>query len=192
MDADNLPDPGIRTFLVEQQRISRLPAFVQDDCGDGSDFPDIPFAYSPVETKQPNLLPETLNRKPSAKYKSTRLKKVSQDEWLTIDNTYKNMHAARESLLTKNNAECVQVCGDGEPACEELLQEVAKLLTSKYPERFSIKTSNRCRHIRNDITREQWSLDRQFDCHPLEVCARLAMEDFNVLLKGEFTQQYYL
>ncbi|KAJ8115736.1 hypothetical protein OPT61_g2678 [Boeremia exigua] len=192
IDTNDSPDPEICAFLAEQQRISRLPAFVQDDCGDGSDFPDIPFAITPVETKQTTLSVPALNRRPSAKYKSAGLRKVDQREWLTVDNAYKDMHEARDSLLAKKNAECIQVKRDGEAACEELLQEVVKSLVSRYPNSFSIKTVNRRKHIRNEITREEWALVRPFDCHPLEVCARLATEDFNVLLKGEFTQQYYL
>jgi hypothetical protein len=206
--AEQLPDPEIRAFLAEQQRISRLPAFVQvgfliscslqlltatqDDCGDGSEFPDIPFAITPVETKQHTLAPPGLNRRPSAKYKSVGLKKVGVNEWLTIDAAYKYIHAARDYLLAKKNAECVQFKRDGEAACEELLHEMVKSLVSKYPESFSIKTVNRRKHICNETTKEEWSLVRPFDCHPLEVCARLAMEDFNVLVKGEFTQQHYL
>lgn len=211
VDADQLSDSEIRAFLAEQQRISQLPAFVQassqfantfawlrvltsaeDDCGDGSNFPDIPFAITPVESKQQTLALPSLNRRPSAKYKSVGLRKVGQKEWLTVSNTYKDMHTARDYLLTKKNAECIQIKRDGEDACEELLQEIVKSLVSKYPESFSIKTVNRRKHVRNEMTKEEWSLVRPFDCHPLEVCARLAMEDFNILLKGEFTQQYYL
>ncbi len=191
-DMSESSDPEICAFLAEQQRISRLPAFIQDDCGDGSDFPDIPFAVAPVETKQATGSMPTLNRRPSAKYKSVGLKRVNQKEWLTVDNTYRDLHAARDSLLTKKNAECIQVKHDGEKACEELLREVVESLVSKYPRSFSIKIVNRRKHIRNEITKEEWSLVRPFDCHSLEVCARLAMEDFNILLKGDFTQQYYL
>lgn len=95
-------------------------------------------------------------------------------------------------LLSEEDAECIQIKGDAEDACEELLQETVKSLVAKYPENFSIKTINRRKHIRNAITKEEWSLVRPFDCHPLEMCARLAMEDYNILVKGEFTQQYYL
>lgn len=110
---------------------------------------------------------------------------------------YSQQHIQRHAhgprlLLTKKNAECIQIKRDGEDACEELLREIVKSLVSKYPESFSIKTVNRRKHVRNEMTKEEWSLVRPFDCHPLEVCARLAMEDFNILLKGEFTQQYYL
>ncbi|KAH6644625.1 hypothetical protein C7974DRAFT_420086 [Boeremia exigua] len=191
VEASDLPDPEIRAFFAEQQRISRLPAFTQDDCGDGSDFPDIPFAITPVEVKQTTLAP-SLNRRPSARYKSSGLHKVGQKKWLTVGSTYKDMHAAREYLLVKKNIECIQVTRDGENACDELLQEVVKSLVSRYPESFSIKTVNRRKHVHNEITKEEWSLVRPFDCHPLELCARLAMEDFNILTKGEFTQQYYL
>ncbi|KAL1651520.1 hypothetical protein SLS61_005472 [Didymella pomorum] len=147
----------------------------QDDCGDGSDFPDVPFASIPVEKKQQTLTPPGLNRRPSAKYKSVGLKKIGLKEWLIMDKMYKGVHSARDYLLTKKNAECV-----------------VKVLVAKYPECFSIKKVNRRKHIRNEITKEEWSLVRPFDCHPLEVCARLAMEDFNILVKGGFTQQHYL
>lgn len=192
LNANELPDPEIRAFFAEQQRISRLPAFVQDDCGDGSEFPDIPFAITPVEVKHSTLVPPGIRRIPSTNYRSLGLKRLNQSEWLTIDDTYKDFHLARDFLLSKKNIECIQVKRDGEAACEELLQEIVKFLMTRYPESFSIKMVNRRKHVRNEITQEEWSLVRPFDCHPLEVCARLAMEDFNILLKGEFTQQYYL
>ena len=192
VDMNDLSDPEIRAFLAEQQRISRLSAFVQDDCGDGSDFPDVPYAITPVESKQNTLAPPGLTRMPSAKYKSAGLKKLDPRKWFTVDDTYKAMYLARDYLLIKKNTECIQVKRDGEAACEELLQEIVKVLVSKHSESFSIKTVNRRKHVRNEITKEEWSLVRPFDCHPLEVCARLAVEDFNILLKGEFTQQYYL
>ncbi|UPX16573.1 uncharacterized protein EKO05_0006965 [Ascochyta rabiei] len=192
VDANELPDSEIHAFFAEQQRISRLPAFVQDDCGDGSDFPNIPFAVRPVDGNQNTLAPLGISRRPSTSYKALGLEKLEQNEWLAVDDTYKDLHAARDYLLAKKNAECIQVKHDGEAACEELLEDVVKFLVSKYPDDFSIQTINRRRHIRNEITREEWSLVRPFDCHPLEVCARLAAEDFNILLKGEFTQQHYL
>ena len=69
---------------------------------------------------------------------------------------------------------------------------MVKTLAKSYCEKFSTKTVYRRKHIRNELAKEEWSLVRPFDCHPLEVCARLTMEDYNILLKGDFTQQYYL
>ncbi|KAJ4336624.1 hypothetical protein N0V95_008561 [Ascochyta clinopodiicola] len=191
VDTNELPDPEIRAFFAEQKRISRLPAFVQDDCGDGSDFPDVPVAVRSVELKN-KPAPSGIARRPSTSYMALGLEKLEQCEWLTVDDTYKDLHAARDHLLATKNTDCIQVKHDGEAACEELLEEVVRFLVSTYPDNFSIKTTNRRRHIRNELTQEEWSLVRPFDCHPLEVCARLAVEDFSILLKGEFTQQYYL
>ncbi|KAJ4315988.1 hypothetical protein N0V94_005680 [Neodidymelliopsis sp. IMI 364377] len=192
LDAGDLPDPEIRAFLVEQQRISRLPAFVQDDCGDGTEFPDIPLAITPVGASQDMLAPSGVRHTPSANYKYMGLKKVDQHDWLVVDDTYKDYHCARDSVLSTKNAECIQVTRDGEDASEELLQEISEYLVSRYPGSFEMKMINRRKHIRNKETKEEWSLVRPFDCHPLELCARLGMEDFNVLVKGDFTQQYYL
>jgi hypothetical protein len=192
LDAGDLPDPEIRAFLVEQQRISRLPAFIQDDCGDGTEFPDIPLAITPVGVSQDMLAASGVGHTPSANYKTMGLKKVDQHDWLVVDDTYKDYHCARDSLLSSKNAECIRVTRDGEDASEELLQEISKFLVSRYPDSFETKIINRRKHIRNEITKEEWSLVRPFDCHPLELCARLGMEDFNVLVKGDFTQQYYL
>lgn len=84
VDASSPPDPEVRAFLAEQQRISRLPAFIQDDCGDGSDFPDVPVAITPVEVKQQMLAPPGLKRTPTAKYRSAGVKKLAPNEWLII------------------------------------------------------------------------------------------------------------
>lgn len=52
-------DAQQRAVSKEERRISRLPAFVQDDCGDGFDFPDVPFATSPIEGLDPFTEPPT-------------------------------------------------------------------------------------------------------------------------------------
>lgn len=120
------------------------------------------------------------------------LKKTSLKESLPIEKTYKDIHKARDYLLTKENTECVQIKGDCGNACEKLLPEVVKSLVWMYPESFNIKKVYSRMHVCNEITTEEWSLARPFDRHPLEVCARLAIEDLNILVKGEFTQQYYV
>lgn len=192
VDANELPDPAFSAFFAEQRRISRLSAFVQDDCGDGSDFPDIPFAFAPVEVKHNTLAAPDVAHRPSSTHLALGLKELDATAWLVVDDTYKAQHSARALLLATKHAECIQVRPDGEPACEELLHELVKFLVATYPHSFRLTTVNRRKHIRNAITGEEWSLVRPFDRHPLEVCARLATEDFSILLKGEFTQQFYL
>ncbi|KAJ4373261.1 hypothetical protein N0V83_003555 [Neocucurbitaria cava] len=190
-DLNKFEDPNIRQFVAEEVRISRLPAFVQDDCGDGSDFPEIPVALEPIEEHVGN----TLNSSPLQRtevYLRLGLKKVDRSEWLTVDNTYIEYHEARKALLRTREVECIQVKHEGETACEELLHEVVEFLTNTYPNHFSVRTKDRRKHIRNELTQEEYSLVRPYDHHPLDVCARLAMEDFQVLIRGDFTMQWYL
>jgi hypothetical protein len=63
------------------------------------------------------------------------------------------------------------------------MQQVAAFLVETYPNQFKYQTKHRRRHIRNELTMQDFSLDRPFYYHPLEVCARLAMEDFQVFGK---------
>jgi hypothetical protein len=181
-------DPAqARRFVAEERRISRLPAFDQDDCGNGSEFPDLPYAINPVEAVPSHGLGGTMT------YLQLGLRKVpSMGKWLTVDNSYIELHEARTSLLDKKQIECLQVQRDGEDACEELMDQVVQHMCVKYPDHFSTKLKNKRRHIRNEIAREKISLARPFTYHPLEICARLAIEDFNVFVKDDFTLQWYL
>jgi hypothetical protein len=193
IDIDKEPDREVRAFFKEQLRISKLPAFVQEDCGDGSEFPDIPYADTGSGSNSTALCPYANNfRKLSTNRQSLGLKEQAFNEWLKVDTTHTKLHEAREWLLTKKNSECLKVTTEGQAACEELLQEIAEFLVIAHPTQYKLKTVFGHKHIRNELTKEEYSLVRPFDCHPLEVCARLVNEDFNILAKGEFTQQYYL
>ena len=201
-DLDEFEDPQLRDFVAEEVRISRLPAFVQDDCGDGSEFPDIPIALSPIEEQHHtnnnnNNLPASSPLTPDWQqrtdtYLRLGLHKIDRSAWLTVDNTYIEHQSARDSLLSKKRSECIHITPDSEAACEELMHEVVEFLVDKYPHHFSIRTKHGRRRVRNELTQEEYALVRPFDRPPLEVCARLAVEDFQVLVKGEFTMQWYL
>ncbi|KAF2864903.1 hypothetical protein BDV95DRAFT_600102 [Massariosphaeria phaeospora] len=182
-------DLVIRAHLAEERRISRLPAFVQDDCGDGSEFPDVPLADH-LRAIEPH--PDPPFRAGLVNYMTMGLRKLVIDNWLTVDNTYKQYHEARIELLHKCNAEVIQVLPEAEPACEELMREVVDFLVKKYPRFFKIVIRSGVRKIRNELVQEEYSLQRPFDCQPLEVCARLAMEDFSILKKSDFTQGHHL
>lgn len=181
-------DPArVRKYLAEQRRISRLPAFEQDDCGDGSEFLYIPYATKPIE-----VLPSG-GRAAALTYCQFHLQKFnSTGTWLTIDNSYIEHHEARMSLLKRRQADCVQVRHDGEAACEELMDMVVQHLCKVRSDHFSIKTKNRRKHVRNELASEDYALVRPYDCHPLDLCARLAVEDFSIFVKDEFTLQWYL
>jgi hypothetical protein len=181
-------DPAlVRRYLAEQRRISRLPAFEQDDCGDGSEFANIPYATKPVEKLSPH------SRGVSKTYQDLKLQKLSStSSWLTVDNSYIEHHEARISLIERRQAECVQVRRDGETACEELMDTVVQHLCKMRSDHFSIKNKHRRKHVRNELASKDYALVRPFDCHPLGLCARLAVEDFNIFVKDDFTLQWYL
>jgi hypothetical protein len=196
-DADNehdtaftnaFEDPSkVRAYIAEEHRISRLPAFDQDDCGDGSEFPMVPYATKSVEKEAQHGLEGTLT------YLQLGLRKHnSTGHWLTIDITYLEQHEARASLIDQKLTECIQVKPEGEAACEELLATVAQNLCIKMPDHFSTKMKHHRKHIRNDLICEEYTLARPFDRHPLEICARIVTEDFHIFIKDEFTLQWYL
>jgi hypothetical protein len=185
---NDFEDPAqARRYIAEQRRISRLPAFDQDDCGDGTEFPDVPYALNPVEEPRWGGLSETKT------YLQLGLRKASSmAEWLTMDKSYNELHAARNSLLVRKQMECVQTEADARAACEELLEQVVKHLCVKYPDYFSQNTKNLRKYIRNEQTGKEYAVVKPFERHPLELSARLAIDDFCIFIKDDFTRKWYL
>jgi hypothetical protein len=87
----------------------------------------------------------------------------------------------------------LQVNDKAEQACEELMHEAVDFLVHAYPQFFEVLERGRGRVVVvNKMTDERFELHRPWSVHLLEVCARLAMEDFNILMKSELTGQDYL
>lgn len=69
---------------------------------------------------------------------------------------------------------------------------MTSFLTHRFPQYYSITTSLASRpEIQNRLTGERYLIGEKCE-NPLEVAARLAMEDFNVLLKNQVTGEYHL
>jgi len=178
----------VRRYIAEERRISRLPAFEQDDCGDGTEFPSVPYANQVVETRTSRAAGAD-NRNILRDF---RMSEESRNAtWLTMHTAEAQMQLAREKLLEKEHAECVQVRPDGEAACEELLDTVTRQLC-RGTVRFNEVVVNGRKHMRNQINSKDYSITRPFEYHPIEICARLAAQDFCVFMKDEFTQKWYL
>ncbi|RMZ70817.1 alpha- -mannosyltransferase [Pyrenophora seminiperda CCB06] len=124
-DCSEIQDAKVREYVAEQRRISRLPAFDADDCGDGEHFPFIPIATSPVEAAAVSNPPSSLSLTP-----------IPHKHWLTISPHYIAQHTARTQLLARNRAACIQVLPDAEKACRELMLEVCDFLVEHYPQQF--------------------------------------------------------
>lgn len=123
-------------------------------------------------------------------YMTMGLKRLDTENWLTIDSEYMSEHVIRKELLDNDLPAVLQCLPGSELACTETLQIVVEFLVSQYPEKFTLKGSSNTLSIHNTATKDTFSL---VDVpNPLELAARLAMEDFNILIKDPSDQQYHL
>lgn len=151
------------------------------------------------ESKDTNDLPEPyphrpFRKEPSPNYMTMGLRKLDLRNWLTVDNTYPEFYAARDFLLKTQKEEVVQCVPEGEAAAKELLIEVINFIKDKYPQFFEVVRTGERTIVKNKIVREEYTIEpvSEMGMHPLEMCARLAMEDFNILWKNEVTGEHHL
>jgi len=151
---------------------------------------------SNVQTNQKFLSKEVKAYKlpPLQRRTSTRmgmgLKRVDESNWLTIDSNYLPEHKERCHLLETSRPQVIQCLQGSEAACHEVLELVSNFLSSRFPQCFTVKPSPR-HTISNHITGETFPMGLQCP-NPLETVAKLAMEDFNILMKDPSTGEYLL
>lgn len=119
------------------------------------------------------------------------LKRLDHSNWLTLDDSYLPEHSLRLSLLGSRHADVAQCLPGSMPSCHEVLSLVTSFLTSRFPQHFSIATKADGPYIENHLIGEVYFIGEKCE-NPLEVAARLAMEDFNVLIRDSQTGEYYL
>lgn len=130
-----------------------------------------PFVLPPLKTGMSTKMTMTLRR-------------LDKDNWLSIDECYHAEHIARSSHLNQHKPDVLQCLPGSEAACAEVLDHVSTFLSARYPEYFTITQSNNMRSITNHLTGEKFPLGSE-NKEPLETAARLAMEDFNVLVRDD-------
>ncbi|PBP20679.1 hypothetical protein BUE80_DR008585 [Diplocarpon rosae] len=119
------------------------------------------------------------------------LKRLDESNWLTLDSAYLPEHSLRRQLLSTAKANVVQCLPGSEAACMEVLQTVASFLSSRFPQHFAIISAPSGPEIINHLTDEVYSIGPSCP-NPLEVAAKLAMEDFNILTRDPQTGEYHL
>lgn len=124
----------------------------------------------------------------SGKYHMTMgLRRSDLGRWLEIDDQYLTEHNIRSTLLDNHKSQVLQCRPGSEAACTEVLDLVVDFLTRTYPAQFRHQSSL----VGGDLvevvaTGEVFRVTAPFDgLDPLEIAARLAMEDFNILIKGK-------
>ena len=120
------------------------------------------------------------------------LKRLDESNWLTLDSNYLPEHFLRCSLLCTKKSQVIQCLPGSEAACYEVLSLVTAFLSSRFPQHFEIATISSGPAVLNHLTNEIFPIGQQNCPNPLEVTAKLSMEDFNVLMKNPETGEYHL
>lgn len=124
----------------------------------------------------------------SGKYHMTMgIRRSDLSRWLEIDDQYLIEHNIRSTLLDHHKPRVLQCRPGSEAACIEVLELVVDFLTRTYPAQFRHQSSLAEGDLVEVVTTgEVFQVSAPFDgLNPLEIAARLAMEDFNVLIKGK-------
>lgn len=129
----------------------------------------------------PPLQPKTSPRT------SMGLKRLEKSNWLTIDSYYTSEHRIRNHLLKTSRQNVIQCLPGSEAACHEVLSIAVNFLTTRFSDHFTVEGQT----VHNNIANESFVIGSACP-NPLEVAARLAMEDFNVLMKNPETSEYHL
>ncbi|KAG0649588.1 hypothetical protein D0Z07_3623 [Hyphodiscus hymeniophilus] len=138
-------------------------------------------------TLKPFQLP-TLKPRTSS-HMAMGLKRLEESNWLTIDKGYHSEHVLRAYMLENARPDVLQCLPNTEAACHEVLDLVTSFLSKRFPECFTINHSTST--IFNHLTKESHLIGAQCS-NPMEVAARLAMEDFNILVKDPQSGEYTL
>ena len=117
------------------------------------------------------------------------LKRLDESNWLTIDSSYHSEHTFRARLLQHSRPNVLQCLPGTEVACYEVLDLVTSFLSTRFPEYFTINHSTSVIH--NHLTKDSHLIGHKCP-NPMEVAARLTMEDFNILVKDPKTGEYLL
>jgi hypothetical protein len=141
-DVEKLP-LDVRRRIREEQRISKMPEFIADDCGDETLFPDILPAIPAKEYNALNYGEKPGDRDSMSKdIRALGLRKLGSQEWLAHavdEREYLEHSEARKRLLASRYDACIQVTPNGEDACVELLEEVVVFLTKEKPQWFQLE-----------------------------------------------------
>lgn len=119
------------------------------------------------------------------------LKRLDIENWLTLDSNYLPEHELRGNLLKSRNANVIQCLPGSEAACREVLDLVSLFMTTRFPQHFSMINTSKGPAVHSLLTEEIFLVGP--DCpNPLEIAAKIAMEDLNLLIKDPLTGEYHL
>lgn len=125
------------------------------------------------------------NNPPKNKFNMTMGLRKYKGVWLDIDSNYVVEHNLRKSLLEKMKGSVLGCLPIAEEACRELLDTVAQHLSRDFPRLFQKESREDTQRVKVVETGEVFDISRPMNGKAaLEIAAKLAMEDLNILMKG--------
>jgi hypothetical protein len=101
---------------------------------------------------------------------------LSEPEWLEFDGDFATHLAEKRELLARRHGDVFAALPECEAAARELLALLARHLLLHHPRLFSRDGAM----LTNAVTGEAWDVEHPA-LHPLDLCGRLAQEDFCLL-----------
>ena len=120
-------------------------------------------------------------------YMKMDLQSFDQEKWLMVDNNYLLEHEVRSRLLKEKKTSVFGCSPKSGAACKEALEVILDNLLLNYPKVFKrFKNASNVECVENVLTTETFEIQAPFGgMEPLEIAARLAMEDFNIILMND-------
>ncbi len=114
------------------------------------------------------------------------LRRPNRDGWLEVDDQYLLDHSIRSKLLDDKKGAVLRCQPGSDAACSEVLEVVVENLTTNFPEKYRAWPSlSEVERVEIVATGEVFRIKAPFHgMEPLEIAARLAVEDLNILVKG--------
>lgn len=122
------------------------------------------------------------------------IRKLDLKDWLRIDESFSSEHRIRSELLTRKKDMVLQCVSGSEDSCIETLEVVVEYQTENFPGTFRrTKSLSGCDQVLVVETGEVLNMNPPFNSlSPLELAARLAMEDLNILSRDGYTGEHHL
>lgn len=188
---------GIIALIASISTLARVRRRVPDERPTKNRIePFIPWCEEfNIQSLKPS--PQPAFKKDAEFHMTMGLRKLDEKNWLTIDRNYNDYHCIRADLLQNNKHgknDVLQCLPGSEDACAETLEIVVEFLAQRYPQMFELWGGAEGRDwIRNMETSEVFQIHTPYmGMAPLEVAARLVMEDFSILLKSDLDGKHRL
>lgn len=114
------------------------------------------------------------------------LRKPEKETWLEVDDHYLQEHGIRSKLLDSKKSAVLQCRPGSEAACAEVLELVVHDLITNFPQHYRAwPSTSDVEMVEIVATGEVFQVRAPFNgIEPLEIAARLAGEDFSILIKS--------